>query len=69
MRKPVNTPAGREWLRRLFKLVNARIVLREKLAWAVVNENAKQETALRAELRRIDEEIRQHELNRQRVYA
>ena len=61
MRKPINTPAGREWLRKLFKLVNTRIVLREKVAWAMVGRNEQQENALRLELRSVDDEIQQHE--------
>jgi hypothetical protein len=69
MRKPINTPADREWLRKLFKLVNTRIALREKLAWAMLSRNEKQENALRLELRSLDHEIQQHEMNREPVYA
>jgi len=67
MRKPINTPAGREWLRKLFKLVNARIDLREKLAWAMLSQNGEQENSLRLELIATEEEIVQHE--GQRVYT
>jgi hypothetical protein len=69
MRRPINTPADREWLRKLFKLVNTRIALREKLAWAMLSRNVAQENSLRLELRSLDHEIQQHEANRWAVYA
>ena len=69
MKRPINTPADREWLRKLFKLVNTRIALREKLAWAMLSRNEKQENSLRLELRNLDHEIQKHEANRWAVYA
>jgi len=69
MRKPVNSPANREWLRKLFKLVNARIALREKMAWAILSRNVQQENDLRAELSRVETEILEHEANRALAYA